>query len=192
MAEQAAQTVRGQVEEIELLRNQEICEEPYFRSIQGKTGGFFALPTEGAALIAGFSEEESKLIGTHFLELGTLFQLQDDVLDLYGNKGRGHVGSDILEGKPSLLVLRHLELFPQDTSYVWDILSKPRIDTTQEEVMDLIHRFKEGGALERALNDIRMSRSRLFAPSVLNRYPILERILHTLVDKILSPISSLL
>ena len=63
LADQAAKTVRGQVEELALLDNQEITQEAYFRSIQGKTGGFFALPIEGAALIAGCSEKESRALG---------------------------------------------------------------------------------------------------------------------------------
>jgi geranylgeranyl pyrophosphate synthase len=39
--------------------------------------------------VAGLSAAEAAALGEAFVELGVLFQLQDDVLDLYGDKGRG-------------------------------------------------------------------------------------------------------
>ena len=110
LAEQAAKTVRGQVEELEMVKDQHLTQERYFRAIRGKTGGFFSLPIEGAALIAGLDERDAAALGVCFMELGTLFQIQDDVLDLYGEKGRKQRGADIYEGKPSILVYHHLNL----------------------------------------------------------------------------------
>ena len=107
-------------------------------------------------------------------------------------KGRNEKGGDIREGKPSILVLRHLEIFPDERDHLWQILSKPRMQTTKEDVAILSDRFREGGALDAALNDIKKYRDRLSHASIVNRYPVIKRILHILIARILKPIEFLL
>ena len=192
LAEQAAKTVRGQVEELDIVKDQRLSRERYFRSVQGKTGGFFTLPIEGAALISGLDEDKSTEIGNAFLDLGVMFQLQDDVLDLYGDKGRKQKGADIYEGKPSILVLHHLDLHPEDHDYVWGILSKEREETTEEEVLALIQLFQTSGALDATLKDIARLKNSLIENPTLHPYPNLKYLLHNMMDIILSPISELM
>lgn len=192
LAEQAAKTVRGQVEELEIVKDQHLTQERYFRAIRGKTGGFFSLPIEGAALIAGLDERDAAALGVCFMELGTLFQLQDDVLDLYGEKGRKQRGADIYEGKPSILVYHHLKLHPEDKEYVWNILSKSRMDTSQKEVFELIQTFRDSGALDDTLQDIKNQRQALLEYPVLHSYPEMKRLLLSMIELVLKPISELL
>ena len=52
----------------------------------------------GAALLAGNSKEDAHALATPFTSLGILFQMQDDVLDLFGNKGRAEVGPEFNDG----------------------------------------------------------------------------------------------
>ena len=192
LAEQAAKTVRGQVEELDIVNDRNLTRDRYFRSVRGKTGGFFSLPIEGAALIAGLDEQEASQIGSCFLDLGVMFQLQDDVLDLYGDKGRKQKGADIYEGKPSILVFHHLNIHPEDHDYVWGILSKERDETTEEEVLELIQRFRSSGALEAALQDISRLRISLMDNPVIHAYPNLRYLLQNMIQLILRPISELL
>jgi len=192
LADQAAQTVRGQVEELEIMKSQTLTRDSYFRAVRGKTGGFFALPVEGGALLAGIEEKEALSLGACFLELGTLFQIQDDILDLYGNKGRALQGADIYEGKPSILVLNHLEIHPEESQIVWDILSKPRLQTDEKEVLFLIKRFEESGALAASIADIQKCKAELFSQDILYGYPKLFSLLKNMVQLALKPIEKLL
>ena len=192
LADQAAKTVRGQVEEIDVLHKKQLSDEGYFRFIQGKTGGFFALPVEGAALIAGLALDDACKIGAAFEPLGVLFQLQDDILDLYGEKGRESIGADIREGKPSILVLRYLELKPEDSDWLWSILKRSREETTQEDVDLVIERFRNSGALDKALADIERYRAKIQSCNILRQYQYLHKIACELTELSLKPIRHLL
>ena len=191
LADQAAKTVRGQVEEIDMMNDKNMSKERYLRVVQGKTGGFFALPIEGAALICGFDKKEAQSLGDCFLNLGVLFQMQDDILDLYGDKGRGETGGDIYEGKPSILVLHHLLLHPEDHDFVWEILSKSRLETHRGEVEALIALFRHSGALKASLEEIEQISAKLRSQPILRRYPDLSQLLHGMIDQILDPLANI-
>ena len=124
--------------------------------------------------------------------MGVLFQLQDDVLDLYGEKGRGMRGSDIYEGKPSILVLHYLEKHPEESDFIWGVLSKARMDTTEEEVELLVDLFRTSGALDASLKEIEDLRRTLINQSQLEHFPEISRLLRSVIDLILKPISGLL
>ncbi|HET6762428.1 MAG TPA: polyprenyl synthetase family protein, partial [Longimicrobiaceae bacterium] len=117
------------------------------RAAEGKAGALFQLPVEGAALLAGRTPAQAAALGAPFRALGVLFQLQDDVLDLYGDKGRGMPGADLREGKVSALVVEHLALHPEHTEWLFTLLALPRAETPGHEVHWAIERFREDGAL---------------------------------------------
>ncbi|HEX8273341.1 MAG TPA: polyprenyl synthetase family protein [Longimicrobiaceae bacterium] len=151
LAGHAAAVVRGQAAELALDPWSE-TDWPAYRAIaEGKTGPLFQLPVEGAAVLAGRTPEEARRLACGFRALGLLFQLQDDVLDLYGEKGRGAPGSDLREGKISALVVEHLALHPGDAPWLRELLAAPRRDTPQADVELAVERFRTGGALERVL-----------------------------------------
>ena len=81
------------------------------------------------------------------MELGLLFQILDDVLDLYGDKLRGERGSDLREGKVSAVVATHLSNHPADTTCLLDTLTKSRQQTTTEEIAAWAEQFRTSGTL---------------------------------------------
>jgi geranylgeranyl diphosphate synthase, type I len=99
LAQRGTSCVRGQALDLELRTvlndDRQDPVERYLRCIAGKTGDLFALPIEGAALLAGFDVDVARSLGEPFALLGQLFQLQDDVLDMFGDNGRDHRGSDV-------------------------------------------------------------------------------------------------
>jgi geranylgeranyl pyrophosphate synthase len=139
--------VRGQALELELARTGQYDWTSWSQAALGKTGELLALPIQGAALLAGWSRDEAAALGDVFRGLGLLYQLQDDVLDLYGDKGRGRAGNDLREGKPSALVVEHLRLAPEDRPWLLGVLSAPRDQTPEAEVARASARFVESGAL---------------------------------------------
>jgi geranylgeranyl diphosphate synthase type II len=64
------------------------------------------------AIIGGASEKDAALIHTFGEQLGIAFQLQDDILDVYGNpeKFGKQVGGDIISNKKTFLLIKALEL----------------------------------------------------------------------------------
>ena len=58
------------------------------------------------ALLGGASENDCRKLRRFAIELGLAFQLQDDLLDSYGDERLGKaIGGDILEGKKTYLMV---------------------------------------------------------------------------------------
>jgi len=192
LARHAAATVRGQSEELALLTAGQLGRARYRRAVEGKTGSLFALPVEGAALLGGRSAADAQALGDRFTALGVLFQLQDDVVDLYGDKGRGHRGSDLEEGKVSALVLAHLDRAPEDREWLLELLAAPRDVTGVEAVEEAIERFRKSGALEDVLDEIREIGQKLSSDTLLQSEPELAHVADEVRHLALKPIRHLL
>jgi len=144
----ARRVVDGQAAELRLLAAAPLTWEAYATCVEGKTTALFALPIEGAALIAGRSADDAARLASGFRPLGLLFQIQDDLVDLYGDNGRDRPGSDLAQlGKATALVVEHLRLHPEDRAWLLAILTAPRADTAPETIDAAIARFAEQGAL---------------------------------------------
>ncbi len=191
LAEHAAAVARGQVEELQLAGAKELGWEAYRRAVAGKTSALFELPVEGAALLAGRAEADARDLAEAFCHLGVLFQLQDDVLDLYGDKGRERPGSDLREGKISALVVEHLALYPGDADGLRELLAAPRDATPDHEVDAAITRFREGGALEAVLRRIEQEAEASLGCPGLRDEPGLRDLAGELVEVTLAPIGHL-
>ncbi len=193
VARRAAATVRGQAADL-LLRASVDSGDPvdaYHRCIEGKTGELFALPVEGAALIAGVDVDAARALAEPFFVLGMLFQLQDDVVDLFGDKGRDARGADVLEGKISALVVEHLRLHPTERHWLLSILDTAREETADSDVDEVIARFEQGGALAAVLRQIAMLATRAHnAPALADR-PELQALVVELIGLVLKPIQGL-
>jgi geranylgeranyl diphosphate synthase type I len=147
--------VRGQVQELSLLQERSFSPADYLDMVRKKSGELLALPVEGAALIAGRPAERARELAEPFVDLGALFQLQDDVIDLFGDKGRGRIGSDLYNGKVSALVVAHLALHPRDTDWLVELLLRPKEHTSIREVAEASERFaRPGGALDYVISNI--------------------------------------
>jgi geranylgeranyl diphosphate synthase type I len=154
LARHGERTVRGQADEMSLRDRPGAGDACYRRAAGGKTSGLFGMPVEGAALLSGRSVQEARRLAEPFERLGLLYQMQDDVIDCFGDKGRGQRGSDLREGKVSALTVAHLELHPEDKDWLTALMRLPRHRTTRGAVADAIERFRSGGALARVLERI--------------------------------------
>ena len=124
--------------------------------------------------------------------MGILFQMQDDVLDLYGDKGRGQPGSDLREGKISALVVEHLTCCPGDKDWLLSLLQKPRDETQDDEVHRAIERIRTSGALAAVSRRIGEEAELVRNHRAWEKEPELGGIAKRLVDKVLEPIESVL
>ena len=191
LATHAIQTVLGQGEENDLLVCERVSWNDYLKAIQGKTGSLFALPVHGAATLAGCDYEEAAALADAFVSLGVLFQLQDDVLDLYGDKGRKMIGCDLYEGKVSGLVVAHLERRPTDRVWLLNLLNTPREHTLSKDVDAEISAFRESGALSDVLDTIDVFAEKTVAHPALKNEPALRALAADAVKLALRPIEQI-
>lgn len=188
VAEHAITTVCGQVDEIDLVDSSSPSWATYRAAVAGKTGALLALPVYGATLLSGRSVTQATQLGDAFRDLGVLFQLQDDVLDLYGDKGRHRVGCDLYEGKVSALVVAHLARRPEERAWLLSLLRTPREDTRPDDVEKAIGRFVASGALSDVLDEIDAIAARTLDDAALQSVPPLRDVAETLVDLATRPI----
>jgi geranylgeranyl diphosphate synthase type I len=191
LAAHATRTVRGQAAELDMLPSGQLDWTSYLRAVEGKTGALIGLPVHGAALLSGRSAREAELLSSAFVPLGVLFQLQDDVLDLYGDKGRREIGCDLYEGKVSALVVAHLRREPADASWLLPLLRATREATDHTSVAHAIERFRESGALDAVLAHIEQLAERVARSALLIQTPALHAVAVNLAGVATAPIQHL-
>jgi geranylgeranyl diphosphate synthase, type I len=152
--------IEGQSQEFFLKdkfqKGSDISVSQYLQMVEGKTSALFSMPLLGGAVIAGASELEMRALEQSALHLGHAFQIQDDLLDLWGDKGREQVGSDIAEGKlsyPLVLLFSCLAKGNSDRAKVESIIRASREETSAEQIQFVISLMEKNGIKERALKD---------------------------------------
>lgn len=154
-ARQMIAVIDGQQREFELREANRPSRDDYLRMVEGKTAALFALTAAGAAELAGASDRRVDALESAATHLGILFQIQDDVLDLYGDKGRGECGGDIREGKISVLVVDFLERAPSNRARrLLQVLRTDREEVSSAEIDEVSEMFRRNGSLEAALDRI--------------------------------------
>lgn len=137
-------------------RGEEITVSQYLNMVEGKTSALFSMPLLGGAKVAGAGALEQKALEQSGLHLGHAFQIQDDLLDLWGDKGREMSGSDIKEGKlsyPLVLLLSKLGRGSDDRRRVGEIVRAPREKTTDADVRFVIEIMEREGIKDQARQD---------------------------------------
>jgi geranylgeranyl diphosphate synthase, type II len=89
-----------------------IHQDEYLRMIELKTASLIAASVRIGALLGGAADRDSDLVFEFGRNLGLAFQVQDDLLDAYGDvKIFGKTsGGDIVTGKKTYLYVRAMEL----------------------------------------------------------------------------------
>lgn len=192
IAARAEETVRGQSLEMTLLERRPWLRYDYERAARGKTGALIGLSVEGIALVSGQSPEQARAIGDAFRDIGLVYQLQDDVIDLFGNKRKGRPGTDIFEGKVTALVIEHVRLHPEEHERLHEILSRPARLTTPSDVEWTVSRFDTGGAVSAVLARALDVSAEILARPIFHRYPELPPLAHHLMAQCLKPLEDLL
>ena len=101
----------GQQYDVDFENRMDVKSEEYIEMIRLKTSVLLACATKIAAIQAGASKEDCDLLYRFGESVGLAFQLQDDMLDVYGNFetfGK-KIGGDILCNKKTYLLIKALE-----------------------------------------------------------------------------------
>lgn len=150
-AEYVIRVVHGQVLDITDSSMGTITTEDVMKVRQFKTVEYTGvLPLlVGAAFAGPISSEQRDAFQSYGNALGWAFQIQDDVLGLYGDRDQmgKPVGSDLREGKQTLLVLHVMQNGTKDQkAFLRKILGNQSL--TPEQVEQTLTLFKETGAYE--------------------------------------------
>ena len=104
----ALQVCEGQQYDMDFESRAKVSVVDYMNMIELKTSVLLAGAVSIGAVLGGASEEDCRKLNRFALELGLAFQLQDDLLDSYGNESElgKKIGGDILEGKKTFLMMQ--------------------------------------------------------------------------------------
>ena len=93
--------------------------------IKLKTSVLLAGSLKIGALLGGATEKESDKLYEFGKNIGIAFQLQDDILDVFGEKAKvgKQVGGDIVANKKTFLLLKALELAKEKPSLLNELNS---------------------------------------------------------------------
>ncbi len=104
--EMALEVCEGQQYDMDFELKSKVSVVDYMHMIELKTSALLSGAVAIGAMLGGASEEDCRKLRRFALELGLAFQLQDDLLDSYGDERLGkHIGGDILEGKKTYLMV---------------------------------------------------------------------------------------
>ena len=97
----------GQQYDIDFETRNDVTEEEYIEMIRLKTSVLLACAVKMGAILAGADEEDASNLYNFGEKLGLAFQLQDDLLDVYGDPkvfGKA-IGGDITSNKKTFMLI---------------------------------------------------------------------------------------
>ncbi len=111
-SEMAIKVCEGQQLDLNYEKIDKISVGQYFEMIELKTAVLIAASIKIGALIGGAKEEDAKNLYEFGKNTGMAFQLQDDLLDVYGESEKfgKQQGGDIIANKKTFLLLKAIEL----------------------------------------------------------------------------------
>lgn len=145
-----ATTVIAEGEVLQLLNihDPDVSEARYLQVVRFKTAKLFEAAAEAGAVLAGATPEQQSAAAAYGRHIGTAFQLVDDVLDYSGEAAAlgKNVGDDLREGKPTLPLIRVLEVGTESQK----ALIRQAIEHGEADFDAVALAIQETGALEHA------------------------------------------
>jgi geranylgeranyl pyrophosphate synthase len=153
---------RGELSQLFAPSWREQTKEDYYDRIYSKTASLIAMAAESGGILAGLPEDQVKSLRRYGRDLGTAFQIVDDVLDFVGDEEQlgKPVGSDLRQGTITLpamyfawqnpddqLLHRVLDHQEQNDEAIASVVSRiaqsDAIQTTLDEAQDFVCKGKE-------------------------------------------------
>ncbi|WP_459188801.1 polyprenyl synthetase family protein [Parabacteroides sp. APC149_11_2_Y6] len=102
----------GQQYDMEFETRSDVTEEEYIEMIRLKTAVLLACALKMGAILAEASRDDAEHLYQFGINIGLAFQLQDDLLDVYGNTATfgKNIGGDILCNKKTFMLINALKM----------------------------------------------------------------------------------
>ena len=125
----------GQQYDMAFEKRKRVTEDEYFEMIRLKTAVLIACCLKTGAILGGAPDKDADLLYQFGIFTGLAFQLQDDLLDVYGKTetfGK-NIGGDILCNKKTFLLINAFNLADHKQKMVMDLFMNPSHSFTPEE-----------------------------------------------------------
>ncbi len=140
---------QGQALDMLFEERADVSEIEYMRMVSGKTGALLEASAKVGALSGKGKPEQVRALAEYGRLIGMAFQMQDDVLGVASaqEKFGKPIGSDVREGKRTLMVVRALATAPPDDK---DTLLRAlgKRDASEAELKAAIDVLKRAGAID--------------------------------------------
>ena len=140
----------GELLQLTILGDADVSEEQYLDVLKRKTAYLFSASCEIGSILGGATAEQQASLRDYGLNLGTAFQLIDDLLDFTSSEdalGKA-AGADLLGGKVTLPLIYLMQSEPSAREWVHRVLRDRTYDAVSQT--DLLEAIARTGALERA------------------------------------------
>ena len=140
LAKACVEVCEGQAMDMEFEKYWPTVEE-YMEMIRKKTGALIEASAEIGSIMADFNREEREAIKEYAKRIGLTFQIQDDILDLIGDKEKlgKPIGSDIREGKKTLIVIHAINNLDEDKKRrLLEILGNVKNEDEIKEAIEIL------------------------------------------------------
>jgi octaprenyl-diphosphate synthase len=165
----------GELLQLTTLGRADVTESHYLDVLKRKTAYLFSASCEIGGILGGASEAQQTALREYGLNLGTAFQLTDDLLDFTADEevlGKAS-GADLLGGKVTLPLILMLAEDPEAREMVQSVLSDGSYDRVNQQ--DLTAAVVNSGAVEKTRNRARQyAEAAQQALEILTESPYLE------------------
>ena len=170
--ETAIQVCEGQQYDMNFEKRDDISIDDYMMMIRLKTAVLIAGALKIGALYADADNDDTQHIYQFGIHLGLAFQLQDDLLDAYGDTAvfGKQTGQDIIDNKKTYLILKALQnASPEQKKELLDLYSQTPSDSTSKvaRVLEIYNDLGIRQTVEEAVrHEFELSRQHLDSISV--------------------------
>ena len=140
----------GELLQLTLIGKAEVTEQEYLDVLKRKTAYLFSASCEIGSILGGADDQQRTALREYGLNLGTAFQLIDDLLDFTSSDdvlGKPS-GADLLDGKVTLPLIYLMETDPSTVDVVRNVLRNGEYSEVSKQ--DLFAAISNSGALARA------------------------------------------
>ncbi len=131
----AIQVCEGQQLDMNFEAREQVAQHEYLQMITYKTAVLLGASLQIGGIVAGASETDQKALYKVGVDTGIAFQIQDDILDSFGDEASfgKSIGGDIRQNKKTYLLVRALELATgEDKAQLEYYLHAPDVDPEQK------------------------------------------------------------
>jgi geranylgeranyl diphosphate synthase type II len=144
--EAAVKVCEGQQYDMDFEERERITLAEHIAMIELKTASLFVGAVSMGAVVGGASPDEVARLREFALQFGVAFQMQDDLLDSYGDARLGKaVGGDILEGKKTFLKMQALATATADDRAELALIHKDLRYSSEEKIAHVLALYERYG-----------------------------------------------